>query len=316
MNGFLYLRGMNTVWLAAPVSKAMHAWLNERQYVVWNALSMPVDAFNVIGIITSNRLTLTRERLLEMPNLKWIARMGSGMEIIDTEYCSEQGIACFSSPGGLSNSVAEHTLGMILSLLHRIDIASREVASGAWIREPNRGRELNSFCVGLIGYGHTGQAVAEKLKAFTPNVLAYDKYKPNFSHVAAESVSLKTLQEHADIISFHVPLNEETHHYYNEAFMYAMAKPHIVVNTSRGSVCATKTILNGFKEQRIIGACLDVLEEEKNIAAVMQTSNNTIQQLLQYHVIITPHIAGYSHEATEKMSTLLMAQLEAFISMH
>lgn len=305
---------MNTVWLAAPVSKAMHAWLNERQYEVWNALSMPADAFDVVGIITSNRLTLTRERLLEMPNLKWIARMGSGMEIIDTEYCSEHGIACFSSPGGLSNSVAEHVIGMILCLLHRIDIASSEVEAGVWVREPNRGRELNSLCVGLVGYGHTGQAVAEKLKAFTPEVIAYDKYRPVFSNHAAESVSLSTLQERADIVSFHVPLNAETRHYYNPAFMRNMAKPHWLVNSSRGSVCSTETILLGLQEKRIVGACLDVLEEEKNIENILREENNTIQQLLQHRVLITPHIAGYSHEATEKMSNLLMRQLEDFMA--
>ncbi|MGI9192311.1 MAG: NAD(P)-dependent oxidoreductase [Chitinophagaceae bacterium] len=303
---------MNMVWLAAPVSDAMHTWLNEQEYVVWNDTDMPANAHDIIGIITSNRLTLNRERLALLPNLRWIARMGSGMEIIDTVYCAEKGIACFSSPGGLSNSVAEHAMGMLLGLMHRIELASREVASGLWIREANRGQELNGRCVGLIGYGHTGQALAEKLRAFTPHVIAYDKYKTAFENPAAESVSLQELQARADIISFHVPLNEETRYYYNDDFMRAMAKPHMVMNTSRGPVCSTKTILKGLAEKRITGACLDVLEEEAQIQTVLETEQNVVQQLLQYPVIITPHIAGYSHQATEKMSAMLMAQIEAF----
>lgn len=308
-----YLRGMKMVWLAAPISPAFHAWLNQRGYIIWNNTERPSDVLLLEGIITSNRLKLDRDLLAELPNLRWIARMGSGMEIIDTAYCASRSIACFSSPGGLANSVAEHATGMLLSLLHRIPTALNEVRAGQWIREPNRGNELNGQCVGLIGYGHTGRAFAEKLQVFTSHIIAYDKYHPAPAGSIASAVSLEELQARADIISFHVPLNNETNHYYNAHFMAGMAKPHILINTSRGSVCSSASVLEALVLGKLTGACLDVLDCEKSIDILLANPDNIVADLLRYNVIITPHIAGYSVQATQKMSDALMQQLDTLL---
>jgi D-3-phosphoglycerate dehydrogenase len=234
------------------------------------------------------------------------------MEIIDTQYCKEKGIACFSSPKGIANAVAEHVSGMLLALLHHIPRAMEEIKQKAWIREANRGQELASFCVGIIGYGHTGSAFAKKMAAFTSSILVYDKYKTDTGDSFVRFVSLEELQSRAQVISFHVPLNEETLHYYNDDFLAACGS-HILLNASRGAVCSTQTILNGLALGQITGACLDVLEEEKNINEILHTPQNTIAQLLQYPVIITPHIAGYSVQAIEKMSDELMEQLKTIL---
>lgn len=304
---------MKMVWLAAPISPAFHSWLNQRGFTVWNNVGCPTDVSNVVGIITSNRLQLNTDLLQRLTALRWVARMGSGMEIIDTEYCAVHQIACFSSPGGLANSVAEHSLGMLLSLLHRIPFSFNEVRQGQWIREANRGNELYGQCVGLIGYGHTGRAFAEKLKVFTPHIIAFDKYHPAPSDTVAQAVSLEELQARADILSFHVPLNNETKGYYSTNFVLNMAKPHVLMNTSRGAVCPTDVVLSALASGQLKGACLDVLDCEKNIEEALLLPDNPVAQLLQYPVIVTPHIAGYSIQATEKMSNALMNQLDALL---
>jgi D-3-phosphoglycerate dehydrogenase len=299
------------ILLAAPISNAFKYWLLNKGFSIVNFEEEDWRQYQsqFVGIITSNKLTLDQQTITQFPALQWIARLGSGMEIIDTDYCRQHHIACFSSPAGIANAVAEHGMGMLLGLLHRIYSSAQEVADSKWIREPNRGIELEDLCVGIIGYGHTGSAMVQKLTAFTKNILVYDKYKEDIPYAA----TLSHMQQEADIISFHVPLSSETKHYYNEAFASAMQKPHYLINTSRGAVVDTQVILSGLQSGKIKGACLDVLEEEKSIQAVMQSPDNIIQQLLAYPVIITPHIAGYSHNAIEKMSLELQSQLEFMV---
>lgn len=304
---------MNQVLLAANISTAFRNFLEEKHFeiVVPDANGNgPWSKHDIMGIITSNRLILDADALQKFPNLKWIARLGSGMEIIDTAYCDAHQIKYYSSPAGIANSVAEHAMGMLLSLLHNILSSNNEIQNGQWIREPNRGMELENFTVGIIGYGHTGACFAQKLCAFTESILVYDKYKSQFGNDSIQECDLETLQKHADIISFHVPLNAETKHYYNEDFSLKMNKNHILINTSRGAVADTVAILEGLQNGKIIGACLDVLEEEKSIHQLFQNENHIIKQLLKQHVILTPHIAGYSHNAIEKMSEELMGHLK------
>ncbi len=299
------------ILLAAPISNAFRHWLLDKGFTFVNYEEEEWRQYQsqFVGIITSNKLTLDQQTITPFSALQWIARLGSGMEIIDTDFCRQHNIACFSSPAGIANAVAEHAMGMLLSVLHRIHSSANEVANALWIREPNRGIELENLCVGIIGYGHTGTAMVQKLSAFTQNILVYDKYKENSPYAA----TLSNIQQEADIISFHVPLTSETKHYYNEAFADAMQKPHYLINTSRGAVVDTQVILSGLQAGNIKGACLDVLEEEKSIQTVMQSSDNIIQQLLAYPVIITPHIAGYSYNAIEKMSLELQRQLEFIV---
>jgi D-3-phosphoglycerate dehydrogenase len=301
----------NPILLAAPISNAFRHWLLDKGFFFVNFEEEDWRQYQsqFVGIITSNKLTLDQQTITQFTALQWIARLGSGMEIIDTDYCKQHHIACFSSPAGIANAVAEHGMGMLLGLLHRVYSSAQEVADRKWIREPNRGIELEDLCVGIIGYGHTGSAMVQKLRAFTKNILVYDKYKENIPYAA----TLSHMQQEADIISFHVPLSSETKHYYNEAFASAMQKPHYLINTSRGAMVDTQVILSGLQSGKIKGACLDVLEQEKSIQAVMQSPDNIIQQLLAYPVIITPHIAGYSHNAIEKMSLELQSQLEFMV---
>lgn len=304
---------MNQVVIAAPISAFFRNYLLDKgfQLIDTDQLNEISDKASVNGIVTSNKLKLLADTLILFPQLTWIARLGSGMEIIDTDYCQQHQIACVSSPAGIANSVAEHMTAMLLNVLHHIPRAAQEIKQGQWNREANRGIELENLRVGIIGYGHTGRAFAQKMKAFTPYVMAFDKYKSDFSDAYVQEKSLTEIQQHADVISFHVPLTAETTHYYNQAFLATMQKPHYLLNGSRGAVASTHTILQGLQTGRILGAALDVVEEEAHMPEVLHTTNNTIAQLHGFNTLITPHIAGYSFNAIEKMSAELLAGLQA-----
>ena len=303
---------MKKVLIAAPVSDSCIQILTDKGYtpIYLNEAGNTEKYPAITGIITSNKFILDKNGLQAFPDLTWIGRLGSGMEIIDTVYCDEHGIRYFNSPNGIANSVAEHIMGMLLCLRHHILRSHTEIQNGQWIREANRGLELEGLTVGIIGYGHTGKALANKLSVFTKNILVYDKYKSGFGTDIIQEVTLAKLQDQVDVISFHTPLNKETFHYYDEDFMSRMKKPHILINAARGPVISTDMILTGLRSGKITGACLDVLEEEKNISSVLEQEDNKIHELLSYPVIITPHIAGYSHNAVEKMSKELMEQLQ------
>lgn len=303
---------MKQVLIASPISENFTAFLIEKNYKLIHYDKNDLLTINnelIAGIITSNKLILSKAEIEKYPNLKWIGRIGSGMEIIDVAYCQQKNIQCESSPSGIANSVAEHITGMLLSLNKNIHTSFEEIKNKQWSREPNRGIELENHTIGIIGYGYTGSAFAKKMSVFTKSILAYDKNKTGFSNDFVREVSLEELKEKATILSFHLPLNEETKHYYNDNFLMSMKKNHVLINSSRGAIANTSTILKGLQNEKIIGACLDVLEEEKNIHEILQTSDNLIEQLLKYNVLITPHIAGYSHNATEKMSQELMDKI-------
>lgn len=304
---------MNQVLIASPISEKFRAFLIDKNYELIDfPNNLQLTTYNlqlVKGIITSNKLILNKSEIEKYPNLKWIGRIGSGMEIIDVEYCKQKNIQCESSPNGIANSVAEHITGMLLSLNKNIHSSFEEIKNKQWIREPNRGIELENHTIGIIGYGHTGSAFAKKMSVFTNFIFAYDKYKTGFSNEMVKEVSLEELKEKATIISFHLPLNEETKHYYNDEFLSTMKNSHVLINSSRGAIADTSVILKGLESGKITGACLDVLEEEKNMIEVLNQENNLIEQLMKYNVVITPHIAGYSHNATEKMSQELMDKI-------
>lgn len=307
---------MKKVLIAAPISARLRDFLMGKGFTLldYESIFTANAAYKTIeGILTSNKLNLDSGELQKFPDLKWIARLGSGMEIIDTKYCDLHGIHYMSSPAGIANAVAEHVIGMLLSLLHHIDRASQQIRQQQWNRESNRGSELEELCVGIIGFGHTGKKLAEKLKAFTPSIVVYDKYKTGFSEGNIREVSLIELQEKADIISFHIPLNEETFHYYNQAFCAAMKKDHILINASRGAVADTDIILSALRSGKLKGACLDVLQEEDQMPGLLRHNDNIISQLLDFQVVMTPHIAGYSHGAIQKMCDELIGKLSLIV---
>lgn len=303
------------VLIAAPVHAVLLEGLKQAGYecIMQEKITQAI-AFELIrdciGVVTSTRLQLNKELLDAAPRLRWIGRMGSGMEVINLQYAAEKGIKCFSSPEGNCNAVAEHAIGMLLSLTKRIVWSHNEVMDGLWKRDENRGMELEGKTIGIIGFGHTGRALAKKLQAFDMNILVYDKYERSDipSYVSCCN-NLEAIYQNADIISFHVPLQEDTRHYFNDNFITNMRKVFILLNTSRGIVVNTKALLKGLKSGKVKGACLDVFEEEPLERMSREMREMLDEMIKRPEVIITPHIAGYSNEALSKMSAVILKKV-------
>ena len=267
------------------------------------------------GIIIRSRIKIDIEFLRAAKKLKFIARSGAGLENIDFKEAEKKGVTLFSAPEGNRQAVAEHAIGMILSLFNKLSIGDTQIRSGRWNREVNRGVELSGKTVGIIGYGNTGRAFAKCLSGFNCKVLAYDKNKKNFSDDYVKESSLEDIQNKSDIISFHTPYDESTHHYLNEAFIKKMNKPFYVINTARGKVINTSDFIKGLKSKKIQGACLDVLEYEK--ATFENTFSEKIDADFKYllsckNILLSPHVAGWTFESYEKLSKVLADKIECF----
>ena len=267
------------------------------------------------GIIIRSRIKIDFELLSAAKKLKFIARSGAGLENIDCKEAEKRGVKLFSAPEGNRQAVGEHAVGMILSLFNKLSIGDTQIRSGKWNREANRGVELSGKTIGIIGYGNTGRTFAKCLSGFNCKVLAYDKNKKNFSDNYVQESSLEDIQNKSDIISFHVPYDESTHHYLNEAFIKNMNKPFYLINTARGKVINTSDFIKGLKSKKILGACLDVLEYEKG--TFENTFSEKIDADFQYllsckKILLSPHVAGWTFESYEKLSNVLADKIECF----
>jgi len=260
------------------------------------------------GIVIRSRFTMNEEFLQFAPNLKFIARSGAGMENIDERYCKKRKITLYNAPEGNRNAVGEHALGMLLSLLNKLHTAHRDVRKGKWDREGNRGVELDGKTVGIIGYGNNGSAFAKKLRGFDVKLMAYDKYKKNFGDHFVMECTLNSILKNADVISFHIPQNQETIYSVNDTFFNKLHKPVYLLNLSRGKIVQTSALVEALKNGKVLGAGLDVLEYEKSSfeSFFEQEFSEEFDYLLKSdQVIFSPHVGGWTVESYFKLSNVL-----------
>lgn len=261
------------------------------------------------GIIIRSRIPLDKNFLNKASHLKFIARVGAGMENIDIETADTLGIKLINSPEGNRDSVAEHVVGMLLILMNRLFIASNEVKNGIWKREENRGDELLGKTFGIIGYGNMGKATAKRLSGFGVDVIFYD-ILPDLSDEFATQVSLEELQKRANILSLHIPLTAETHYLIDENFISKMENNFYLVNTARGKNIKTKALVEAIRAGKVLGACLDVLEYEKSSFENLESENSDLQFLLDSEkVIVTPHIGGWTHQSKIKLAQVIVDKI-------
>lgn len=267
---------------------------------------------NATGLVVATQIKIDEKIIDRASQLKWIARLGSGMEHIDTAYAESKKIRCISSPEGNSNAVAEHALGLLLNLVRNINKSAAEIKQMKWLRNENRGMELSGKVAGIIGYGNTGAQFAKILSALGMSVMAYDKYKTGFTSERIKESSIEEIMIEANVISFHLPYNIETHHFGNKEFFSSLKRSPIVLNTSRGKIVETEALIEALQLKQIRAAALDVLENE-NLKALTEKQHDELLWLnAQDNVLLTPHIAGYTFEAAYKMSKILLEKLEIY----
>lgn len=307
-------RSMSKVIITAKAHELFQKKLKEKGYEVIYAPSITYEELlnklnEVEGLVVTTRIKVDKLLIEKATDLKWIGRLGSGMELIDVDFAVSKGIRCVSSPEGNSIAVAEHTLSMLLALMNKIFLSQQEIKEGKWRRDENRGSELSEKTVGIIGYGNTGTAFARLLQSFNVTVLAYDKYKFDFGKDYIKEASLEQVCRYADVISFHVPLTEETRQMANKDFFGSLKRKPWILNTSRGKILNQEDLKFALENNLVAGAGLDVLENE-NLSSYTPEEKTILDWFLnQPNIIITPHIAGYSHEAFLKMGEVLLEKL-------
>jgi D-3-phosphoglycerate dehydrogenase len=270
------------------------------------------------GIVIRSRFKLDAAFLNHCTPIKCIARVGAGMENIDVPYAKTLGIECLHAPEGNRTAVAEQCVGMLLALFNNITIANAQVRNGVWIREGNRGVELEGKTVGIIGMGNMGTAFTQRLQGFGCQILVHDKYKTNIGTGYSKEVSLQELQAKADVISIHLPYNADTYYYINETFINACTKPIYIINTARGKCLNTTDVVSAMQHNKVLGVCLDVLEYETTSFETID--NKALPAAWQYliqspNAILTPHIAGWTHESNYKMAEVLVQKIKGVLSL-
>lgn len=267
------------------------------------------------GVVMRSRLRADAAFLRQGSRLRFLAREGVGVEHIDLDCAARLGIKVITSPEGSRNTVAEHTLGLLLSLMNHLARADRQVRQGEWLREPNRGYEIFGKTVGILGYGNMGSAFAQRLAGFGCRVIAYDKYKTGYGDAFAEAVDLPTLQQESDILSLHIPYMPSNHYFVNDAFLSAFPKNIFLVNTARGTVLETESLVRHLQNGHVLGAALDVLEYEETSFEFLNfpALPADFQYLRQSeNVVFSPHIAGWSFESKLGHAQVLAEKIRNF----
>ncbi len=305
---------MQNVIITAPVHPVLIKTFQEKGFTViyepsitYMGLMMIIN--QAVGLVVSTRVKVDKALLNRADQLKWIGRIGSGMEKIDVNYAAEKGIAMHSTPEGNRQAVAEHVLGLILNLYNNITKSYLEIKEGFWFRKENTGIEISGKTIGIIGFGNNGSRFAKLLQPFGVKVLAFDKYKTGFGQDYIHEATLEQIAQEADIISYHVPLTNDTKHIINADYLNTLERMPLLVNASRGGTMNTQHVIQALKTERIFGLAIDVLENE-DLSILTDEEEKQLQWLLnQTNVIVTPHIAGYTHEANFKMATCLLEKL-------
>ena len=262
------------------------------------------------GIVIRSRFRIDKQLLDKASRLKFIARSGAGMENIDIKYAKHKSVELFNSPEGNRTAVAEHAIGMLLSLFNQLNIADKQVRDGVWLREQNRGIELEGKTVGIIGYGNMGSAFIERLQCFGVRVIAYDKYKTGYGNKMVVESEWEQIYDQADVLSLHVPLAEDTLYLMDEKRFNQFKKPIYLINTARGKNVKTKDLIQAMKDGKVLGACLDVLEYEDTAFEKMESSDQDFKALMESDkVILSPHIAGWTTESYYKLSEYLFQKI-------
>ena len=307
-------KNRSTILIADEMHPSLFAMLDDAGFayeyqptITRAALIEAIPPFE--GLIIRSKTTVDEELLSHAPDLRFIGRAGAGLDLIDLDAVERRRIHVFHAGEGNRDAVAEHTVGLLLGLLANIVKADREVRQGIWNREGNRGYELGSLTVGVIGYGNNGRATARRLSGFGCRVLCYDKYLTSYGDAFADEATLEQIMAEADVISLHIPLTDDTRYLINDTFMAQVTRPFYLLNIARGEIVALEAVVRGLETGKIRGAGLDVLENEKlaKLTPAQQAAFDFLRQ--SDRVILTPHVAGWTHESYVRINEVLVRQL-------